>query len=107
MPTYTPQLWVVLKIATPDGEVLHKIFATWYGGYFDEGSWKLNSSNVSVEDKLDSFHVKGYSGSIYELHKEGYGMSTYTSVVLRRFLKENGIELLSEEESLEYLEGMC
>lgn len=108
MTKYTPHLWVILEITPPSGDKLHKIFATWRGGYLDSERWKMNSGNEKVSPCGDWFHVHGYSGSIYELHKDGYGLSAYSSGVLQQFLKEDGIvSLLSEEESLEYLESAC
>ena len=108
MSTYTPHLWVILEITPPSGEKLHKIFATWRGGYTTGDSWKLNSGNESVTKDAHYYYVKGFSGSTYELHKEGYGLSAYSSGVLQQFLKEGDIvKLLSEEESLEYLENAC
>ncbi len=105
---YTPDKWVILKIEAKD-ETLHKVFATWQGGYLSGSSWKLNSGNKSVTKDIYWYHVHGYSGSIYELHKESYGTSMYTSGVLNSFLEagEGAIKLLSEEESLEYLENAC
>lgn len=111
MTTYTPHLWVILKITDPDSpEPLYKIFATWRGGYLDSPAWKLNSGNEKVSPCGDWFHVHGYSGSVYELHKDGYGLSAYSSGVLNNILdnhnSEGFIKLLSKGESLEYLEKM-
>lgn len=110
MSTYTHHLWTILEITPPSGEKLYKIFATWRGGYTTGDSWKLNSGNEKIVKDIargyECYHVHGYSGSIYELHKDGYGLSAYSSGVLQQFLKEHCVRLLSEEESLEYLERM-
>lgn len=112
MTTYTPHLWAILKITGPESpEPLYKVFATWRGGYLDSPAWKLNSGNVSVEDRVVAYSVLGYSGSNYLCYKGCYGMSAYSSGVLNNIIdnhnSEGLIKLLSEEESLEYLEGMC
>ncbi len=114
MSTYTPDNWVVLAITEPSGSLLHKIFATWRGGYTTGDYWKLNSGNTKVIKLEDGpmcwnvYNVHGYSGSIYELHKDGYGYSSYSFGVLQNILEKGGdiVKLLSEEESLEYLERM-
>lgn len=117
MSTYTPDNWVVLaitqplaKCATVEDRILYKIFATWRGGYTTGDSWKLNSGNKSVTKDIargyECYQVHGYSGSVYELHKDGYGLSGYSSSVLSHMIADSTVRLLSEEESLEYLERM-
>lgn len=113
MTIYTPDNWVVLAITQPlakcvsvEDRTLYKIFATWRGGYTTGDSWRTNSGSESVSKDSDYYYVKGYSGSVYELHKDGYGLSGYSSSVLSHMIADSTVRLLSEEESLEYLERM-
>lgn len=105
MTTYTPDKWVILAITQPDGNVLHKVFATWVGGYLEGSSWKLNSGNVSAIKIGNIYSVVGYSESVYNLRPASYGYSLYSLGVLTQFLKEDNVKLLSESESLAYLES--
>lgn len=105
---YFPDRWVILRIESPE-ETLHKVFATWYGGYLYGDSWQTNSGIVGVEwDSVgETYLVSGYSGSCYVLPKLSYGTSAYTQGVLQSFLdKAPQVSVLNEQESIEYLEGM-
>lgn len=79
---YTPDRWVMLKIASPE-IIVYKILAGWGGGYLYGQSWKLNSGVTKVEVDGDYFLFHGASGSIYKCHKgEGsYGLMSITSGV--------------------------
>ena len=46
---YTPDKWVMLKF-THGGQDVYKILASFYGGYLDGDSWKLNSGVTKVEE---------------------------------------------------------
>ena len=85
MSIYSPDKWVVFKIQY-EGEVIYKIFATWYGGYTAGDSWKLNSGVTGIKDDGDFFIFEGYSGSQYNCHKDCYGMSGYSSGVATTLL---------------------
>ena len=81
-PSETPDKWVVLKMSR-GGDVYHKIFGSWAGGYLDGDRWKMNSGIVSVEEDDEYYYFIGYSGSCYKCHKEGYGvMTSYSQSVL-------------------------
>lgn len=84
---YTPDKARLLKISY-DGQTIYKIFATWLGGYLHGDSWKLNSDIQSVEKDGEYFNVIGYSGSVYRIHKESEGTSSYTEGVLRNFIQQ-------------------
>lgn len=74
---YTPNYWMVVKITSPEGKVLHKVFATWTGGYTVGDSWKLNSGIEEIVYEDDYVSFKGYSGSVYKcLNKDHVYRST-------------------------------
>ena len=79
----TPDKWVVLKL--PNN--IHKVFASWAGGYLHRDSWKLNSGIANVEQEGDYYYFTGYSGSVYKCHKMGYGTTSYGSLVLDDMLQ--------------------
>ncbi len=102
MREYTPDRWVMLKF-NHNGVVIYKILGSWYGGYARGDSWKLNSGVTKIEEDGQTFLFHGSSGSVYRCHKNGYGMSGYTSGVYASFQKEVSeaegvtLELLPEE----------
>ena len=100
----TPDKWVVLEL--PNN--IHKVFASWDGGYLHRESWKLNSGIASVEKKEDYYYFTGYSGSVYKCHKNAYGTTVYGSLVLndmvQRALKlDVVVEILPDSENWESL----
>lgn len=84
MSDYTPEVWVMLEIKTPE-VTLYKILAGWYGGFAGGDSWKLNSGCKSVEVDGDFFLFHGHSGSVYRCHKEAYRTSGMTASILDSF----------------------
>lgn len=87
MSEYNPDKWVMLKIET-NGQTIYKILASWYGGFAKGDSWKLNSGVVKIEEDGDLYRFHGSSGSVYQCHKEMYGMSAYTMGILSNFQKQ-------------------
>ena len=71
---YKPDRWVVLKLSAG-----YKILAGWVGGYFDGDSWRLNSGITEVDQDDDFYFFSGYSGSKYQCHKDGYGLTGITA----------------------------
>ena len=102
MSEYTPDKWVMLKLSY-DGEVIYKILATWYGGFANGDSWKLNSGITKIEEDGQTYLFHGSSGSVYRCHKNSYGMNGYTAGVLANFrneldaIEKSSLELLPEE----------
>jgi hypothetical protein len=88
MSTYTPDRWVLVELKTADGERIHKVLASWYGGFASGDSWKLSSGTDKIIDHGDHYELPQCSGSTYILHKGAYGMSGYTSSVLAGFEKQ-------------------
>lgn len=81
-----PDKWIVLKI----GQDIYKVFGTWYGGYLDGDSWKMNSGIVKVTEDEHNFIFHGYSGSTYICSKSEntYGTNSYSSGILNNILKK-------------------
>ena len=69
-----PNKWVLIEIWR-GGKSLHKVFATWSGGYLDGDSWRLNSGISKTEFHEDHFVFQGYSGSNYKCYKNSYGVA--------------------------------
>lgn len=94
--------WVVVKLTPKEGNTIYRVLASFYGGYLDGDSWKMNSgiTEVTEDDKCYLFH--GHSGSVYRCPKgeHMYGMGGLASGVLDNMtkgLKDNDmgtIELL-------------
>jgi hypothetical protein len=102
MSDYHPDKWVVVKITGKDYPPIHKVFASWYGGWAGSDSWKLNSGITSVIKEGYCFDFEGSSGSVYSCHSDRYGTNMYGMSVLGDMIdkaKENGItiEILPEE----------
>ena len=87
MSDYTPDKWVMLKFTHGDRPV-YKILASFYGGYARGDSWQLNSGVVKIEEDGDLYLFHGSSGSVYQCHKQMYGMSAYTMGILSNFQKQ-------------------
>ena len=85
MSEYTPDKWVVLKVAGLDQDWWYRILGTWYGGFASGDSWRMNSGITRVEEKDDHYEVYGTSGSVYICHKGSEGMGAYTASVLDGF----------------------
>lgn len=75
-----PDKWLVIKIGV--SKPIYKVFASWYGGYLDGDSWKINSGISEVQKEGDHIDFHGYSGSCYRCHKNNYGISSYGERIL-------------------------
>ena len=97
MRTYNPDRWVVVEFDSPNHETIRKVLASWYGGFANGDSWKLSSGITSVDYEGDLIHFHNHSGSVYTVHKESTGMSSYTSGVYQNWVTEakkmNGVNL--------------
>ena len=94
----TPDRWILVE----QGDI-HKVFATWTGGYLDGDSWRLNSGIDGVPE-IDGDYIlfKGYSGSVYKCHKEAYGTTGFGGFVLADLIEKVGLKPLKGYE--EYME---
>lgn len=102
MSQYFPDRWIAVKITDGEQPPIHKIFASWYGGYAGSDSWKLNSGITRATFKNDVYSFEGSSGSVYECSKNSYGTNMYGMSVLSKMIdkaKENSItmEILPED----------
>lgn len=102
MSTYQPDKWVVVKITGVEDNPVYKVFACWYGGYARGDSWKMNSGITKATLEGNVYSFEGSSGSVYQCHKDCYGMNFYGSGVLDNFIqkaKQNDviIEILPED----------
>lgn len=97
----TPDKWVIIKIIYKSGEILYKVFASWYGGYLGSPSWKMNSGINIVEDYDTHFNFISYSGSCYQCMKGTYGTNMFSQNLLNTIIEtaikaDVSIEILPE-----------
>lgn len=67
---YTPDSWHFVKLVTPEGETIIKVFAGWFGSGLTKGdSFKISSECVSFElnEGGKEYICEQYSGSVYYL----------------------------------------
>ena len=88
MSAYTPDLWVIVEIDSPDHGKIRKVLGSWYGGFGGSDEWRMNSGIEKVIDQGDYYDVVGYSGSIYKCYKNRVGWSAYTNRVYNNLKKE-------------------
>lgn len=93
-----PGCWLIIKTVET-----YKVFGVWRGGYLDGDHWRLNSGIVKIEDDGDYLRFIGHSGSIYECNKRNYGTSPYGMDVLNSIKEKGDLEILSEEDAMNYL----
>ena len=94
---YTPDVWVILEIKTPERTV-YKVLAGWYGGYTQGDSWQANSGIVRVTRSKYRYLFEGYSGSVYSCSMGTEAFSGLTQQVYERFKK--GVENLDDGSSV-------
>ena len=88
MSEYTPDLWVIVEIDSPEHGKIRKVLGSWYGGFGGSDEWRMNSGIEKVIDQGDYYDVVGYSGSIYKCYKNRVGWSAYTNRVYNNLKKE-------------------
>jgi hypothetical protein len=97
MSEYNPDKWAILHITSPDNPPIDKVVGSWYGGFADSGSWRMNSGIERVAEAGDFYHIYGYSGSVYHCRKGCQGMSAYTEMVMNNMatqLEEGGLGMM-------------
>jgi hypothetical protein len=107
MSDYTPDRWVVVKITGTDTPPIHKVFASWFGGYGGSDSWKLNSGITKATLEGNCYSFEGSSGSVYECHADCYGTNMYGMSVLSNMIDKaakNGIMIEILPENTNWLE---
>lgn len=93
---YTPDKWVIVKFAKPDGEVFYKVLGSWSGGYLHGDSWRLSSGLEKIEVDGNYLLMRNYSGSTYKVHKNMEGMNVIASGVYNS-MKKDALEQHSVE----------
>ena len=73
MTEYNPDSWVVIKMIHKD-QTFYKVLGGWSGGYLNGTSWRLNSGVEKADLDNDLYKFYGASGSVYNCHKESYGL---------------------------------
>lgn len=86
MSEYRPDRWVVVKITGNEHPPIHKVFASWYGGWAGSDSWKLNSGITKATLEGNVYSFEGSSGSVYECHTDIYGTNLYGASVLENMI---------------------
>ena len=102
---YNPDKWLVIKINGTDPH--YRVFGSWYGGYLDGDSWRMNSGITKVSEEGEYYLFEGTSGSVYKCHKNAHGISGYGSDVLNHYIKnqpELDIQIIPEDTNLFELE---
>lgn len=94
MNQYNPDAWQVIKISTENGP-LYKVFGTWYGGYVQSESWRLNSGIMSVRKNGKMLEFVGHSGSVYGVpnHEHCYRTTAYSGSVLANLIEKSPVEI--------------
>ena len=102
--TNYPDRWIIVKVTNKEtGDVHHRVFANWYGGYLGSDSWQLNSGidRVEIEDGNYMFH--GRSGSLYVCGMDNYGTSGYGAGVLDSIIKRSELATIEPLENQDWL----
>ena len=97
---YLPDNWVVLKIK--EGKLdsgFYKVLAGWSGGYLYGDSWRMNSGITRVEDHETYYSFYGYSGSVYKVWKDRYGLRMSNAGIYNKLKEQFGdaVELMPED----------
>lgn len=92
---YNPDTWELVWVK---GDTPHwRVFGSWSGGYLDGDSWRLNSGITKVEESDTHYRFIGESGSVYECHKDAYGVrSPYNSSILAQIIANGMGETFDE-----------
>jgi hypothetical protein len=86
---YTPDAWVILKV-----DNFYKVLAGWSGGYLDGDSWRINSGIVKCQQHKDHFLFLGSSESVYQCHKQMYGLNMSIAHVYERLTKLGSVAVM-------------
>mgnify|MGYP000945522004 CR=1 FL=1 len=98
---YTPDSWVILKIAGNDPH--YRVLGGWSGSYLYGTSWRMNSGIVKVEDAGDYFIFHGSSGSTYECRKGGYGIRTSMMEPISYYTKKHPDKVTVMDENTDWV----
>jgi hypothetical protein len=93
--TEIPDWWVIVQI--PYG---YKVFASWNASGLSGDRWRLNSGIKHVTSDPEFYYFHGYSGSVYQCNRLGYGVSSvWTGSVLDGMVDASGgmMEVLGDD----------
>ena len=98
MSEYLPDNWVVLKI-TYQNKTVYKVLAGWTGSYVNGDAWRMNSGITRVEDHETYYNFYGYSGSVYKVWRDRYGLRMNNAGVYNHWKEKHGdaIEMMPED----------
>ena len=99
MTEYNPDSWVVIKMIHKD-QTFYKVLGGWSGGYLNGTSWRLNSGVEKADLDNDLYKFYGASGSVYNCHKESYGLKMSTASVWNEMKEKypDQVELLDDRD---------
>lgn len=106
MTNYYPDRFVILKL-NDENEEIYKVFGSWMGGYLTGDNWRMNSGIEKIVTEDESIHFYGYSGSVYSVDRDSYGVTTWSGAVLASMLEDCTIDasVLTKEEAFAYIES--
>jgi len=93
---YQPERWLIIKINGDDPH--YRVLGSWYGGYLDGDSWRMNSGIVRCEEEGELVHFYGASGSKYSCNKNSYGGHGTALEVAQQAVDGIGAEILSDQD---------
>lgn len=92
----TPDKWVIVKLKHK-GETFYKVLAGWSGSYLEGQSWRMNSGIAKVEATETHYLFTGFSGSVYQCSKNGYGTNMIMNNIVAKLASEPDVEILPEQ----------
>lgn len=97
MNTYTPDAWVILRIQAGE-QIIHKVMGGWYGGFANPDTWRLNSGITRIEqDDKGGYRIHGYSGSVYEVHKDTQRATLLMGQVIEGLRQQADVQIVDVE----------
>ena len=99
---YTPDNWTVVKYPTH-----YRLLVGWSGGYATGSSWRMNSGITSVAAPSENdphWLFKGASGSLYNCHKDLYGLRFNNAYVWTQLQGMHGDKVSLMDENTNWLE---
>lgn len=109
MSEYTPDLWTIVRITSPDNPRIDKVVGSWYGGFGGSNEWRMNSGIEKIVEHELYYDVVGYSGSVYKCYKTSQGWSAYTNMVMNNMatqLEEGGLGMMRVITIKEAIDGL-
>lgn len=95
MSSYTPDVWVIVKLAGSkvQDSPYYRVLAGWYGGFAGSDSWKMNSGITKIVDCGTHYEIFGHSGSVYLCNKSVERFSGYTRSIFQSYANDNSDEV--------------